>query len=145
MQDLPLNEVLPISASVNDAGRLAIQKRDVREIVEEFGSPLYIFDEATIRGMCREFVDNFRHFYPQTDIEYSTKAFSNPAVLKIIEDEGLTSTSSPVANSHLLLQPISLRRRSTSTATTRCGMNCGKRSMRISVGSQSIRSTRSNC
>ena len=89
MQDLPLTEVLPISASVNDAGRLAIQNRDVREIVEEFGSPLYIFDEATIRGMCREFVDNFRHFYPQTDVEYSTKAFSSPAILKIIEDEGL--------------------------------------------------------
>ena len=89
MQDLPLAEVLPISASVNDTGRLAIQDRDVREIVEEFGSPLYIFDEATIRGMCREFVGNFRRFYPQTDIEYSTKAFSNPAVLKIIEDEGL--------------------------------------------------------
>lgn len=89
MQDLPLSEVLPISASVNHAGRLAIQDRDVREIVEEFGSPLYIFDEATIRGMCREFVDNFRRFYPQTEIEYSTKAFSNPAVLKIIEGEGL--------------------------------------------------------
>ena len=89
MQDLPLADVLPISASVNDAGRLALQDRDVRDVVEEFGSPLYIFDEATIREMCREFVGNFKRFYPKTDIEYSTKAFSNPAVLKIIEDEGL--------------------------------------------------------
>ena len=89
MNDLPLADVLPISASVNEGGRLAIQGRDVREIVEEFGSPLYIYDETTIRAMCREFVTNFREFYPQTDIEYSTKAFSNPAVLKIIEEEGL--------------------------------------------------------
>ena len=89
MNQLPLSEVLPISASVNDAGRLAIQGLDVREIVEEFGSPLYIFDEATIREMSRDFVGNFRRFYPATDIEYSTKAFSNPAVLQIIDQEGL--------------------------------------------------------
>ena len=89
MNQLPLSEVLPISASVNEAGRLAIQGLDVREIVEEFGSPLYIFDEATIREMSREFIDNFRRFYPATDIEYSTKAFSNPAVLQIIDQEGL--------------------------------------------------------
>ncbi len=89
MNDLPLADVLPISASLNSDGRLAIQGRDVRGIVEEFGSPLYIYDEATIRWMCREFVENFRQFYPETDIEYSTKAFSNPAVLKVIEDEGL--------------------------------------------------------
>lgn len=89
MRKLPIADVLPISASINGAGRLAIQGRDVREIVEEYGSPLYIYDEATIRAMCRDFVTSFREVYPQTEIEYSTKAFSNPAVLKIIEDEGL--------------------------------------------------------
>ena len=89
MNNLPLAEVLPISASVNENGRLALNGLDLRDVVEEFGSPLYVFDEATIRGMCREFVENFRHFYPNTDIEYSTKAFSNPAILKIMEEEGL--------------------------------------------------------
>ena len=89
MTELPLSEVLPISASVNDAGRLTLQGRDVREIVDDFGSPLYIFDEATIRAMCRDFVSSFRRSYADTEIEYSTKAFSNPAVLKIIENEGL--------------------------------------------------------
>lgn len=89
MTQLPLAEVLPISASVNDVGRLAINDLDIRDIVEEFGSPLYIYDETTIREMCREFVGNFRRYYPKTDIEYSTKAMSNPAILKIIEQEDL--------------------------------------------------------
>ena len=89
MTQLPLAEVLPISASINDAGRLAINSLDIRDIVQEHGSPLYIFDETTIREMCREFVGNFRRHYPQTDIEYSTKAMSNPAILKIIEQEDL--------------------------------------------------------
>ena len=89
MNELPLANVLPISASVNDDGRLALNGLDVRKIVDEFGSPLYIYDETTIREMCREFVGDFRRFYPATDIEYSTKAFSNPAILKIMEEEGL--------------------------------------------------------
>ena len=89
MNQLPLAEILPVTASVNDAGRLAINGLDIREIVEEFGSPIYVYDETTIREMCREFVGNFRRFYPNTDIEYSTKAMSTPAILKIIENEGL--------------------------------------------------------
>ena len=89
MTQLPLAEVLPISASVNEAGRLAFNGLDVRDMVEEFGSPLYIYDEATIRNMCRDFVDNFKRYYAETEIAYSGKAFSNPAILQIIEQEGL--------------------------------------------------------
>ena len=88
MQDLPLADVLPISASVNDAGRLAIQDRDVREIVDEFGSPLYIFDEATIRGMCREFRRELSAALSlRRKSRIRSKAFSNPAILSIIGDE----------------------------------------------------------
>ncbi len=89
MSQLPLAEILPISTSLHDSGRLAIGGLDLRELVEEFGSPLYVYDEATIRFMCREFITRFRNEYPDTEIEYSTKAFSNPTLLRIIEEEGL--------------------------------------------------------
>ena len=142
MNQLPLAEVLPISASVNDAGRLAIQNLDVREIVGEFGSPLYIFDEATIREMCREFVGNFRRFYPTTDIEYSTKAFSNPAILKIMEEEGMSIDVVTGGELAFALAVDFPPRKSTSTVITRRGTNYEKRSRRASVASRSIRSTR---
>ncbi len=89
MTQLPLADILPITASISDSGRLAIGKREVRGLVEEFGSPLYIYDESTIRSMCREFSDSFRSLYPNSHIAYSSKAFSNPAVNQIINDEGI--------------------------------------------------------
>ena len=89
MYDLPLAELLPITSSTSDDGRLSIGGRDVRELVEEFGSPLYIYDETTIRKICREFTTSFQSRYPDSKIEYSSKAFSNPAIIQIIEQEGL--------------------------------------------------------
>lgn len=61
----------------------------MRKLIEEFGSPLYIYDEATLRGMCRDFVGSFTGEYPRSHVEYSSKAFANPAVARIIEEEGL--------------------------------------------------------
>jgi diaminopimelate decarboxylase len=39
--------------------------------------------------MCKDFVDSFTTEYPNTRIEYSAKAFTNPAVSRIVEEEGL--------------------------------------------------------
>ena len=89
MNDIPETDLLPITAELGDGGRLAIGGCDVRELVEQFGSPLYIYDEATLRGMCRDFADGFRGEYANTRVEYSSKAFANPAVARIIEEEGL--------------------------------------------------------
>ncbi len=89
MSNIPEAELLPITASLSDDGRLAIGGCDVRDLVGEFGSPLYIYDEATLRGMCRDFVGSFIGEYPRSHVEYSSKAFANPAVARIIEEEGL--------------------------------------------------------
>ena len=89
MQSIPEADLLPITANLSDEGRLAIGGCDVRELVEQYGSPLYIYDEATLRGMCKDFVGSFTAEYPNTRIEYSAKAFTNPAVSRIVEEEGL--------------------------------------------------------
>ena len=90
MTNIPELEILPITTSLSNDGRLAIGGCDVRELVKKFGSPLYIYDEVTLRAMCRDFVDRFTDEYPRSLIEYSSKAFSNPAVAKIIDEEGLS-------------------------------------------------------
>ena len=89
MTNIPEADLLPITASLSNDGRLAIGGCDVRKLVEEFGSPLYIYDEATLRGMCRDFVGGFADEYPRSHVEYSSKAFANPAVARIIEEEDL--------------------------------------------------------
>ena len=59
------------------------------ELAEEFGTPLYVYDEATIRHMCREFVGSFRREMPGASVFYSSKAFSTPILARLLESEGL--------------------------------------------------------
>jgi len=86
---LPFRELLPVTSTVTADGHLGIGGCDVTELVEEFGSPLYVYDESTIRTMCRDFVGSFTSEYPNSHVSYSTKAFANPALSRILEEEGL--------------------------------------------------------
>ncbi len=87
--ELPHAELFPITAEVNGRGHVSIGGCDVPDLIAEYGSPLYIYDEATIRHMCRQFSGGFREAYEPSRVEYSSKAFANPALAKIIQDEGL--------------------------------------------------------
>ena len=42
--------VLPVTAGVNGRGHLTLAGCDVVDLAAEFGTPLYVFDEATLRG-----------------------------------------------------------------------------------------------
>jgi len=59
------------------------------DLVTQFGSPLYVFDEATIRETCRAFTQRFSERYPKVHAAYSSKAFANPALARILDEEGL--------------------------------------------------------
>ncbi len=59
----------------------------VEDLTREYGTPLYIYDEATIdRGV----EDVFRALEPlNASVSYAAKACSTPAVLQILAEEGL--------------------------------------------------------
>ncbi len=82
-------EIFPVSADLDEAGNITIGGCSISDLAKEFGTPLYIYDEDTIRHMCRQFTRGFNEAYEGTHIEYSTKAFANPALSKIIAEEGL--------------------------------------------------------
>ncbi|MDQ3939795.1 MAG: diaminopimelate decarboxylase, partial [Actinomycetota bacterium] len=50
-----MNEVLPDTARVNDAGRLEIAGCDTAELAERFGTPLLVLDRATLEARARAF------------------------------------------------------------------------------------------
>ncbi|PKB77795.1 MAG: diaminopimelate decarboxylase [SAR202 cluster bacterium Io17-Chloro-G9] len=85
---IPQN-VLPDTAGVNSQGHLVIGGCDTLDLAEEYGTPVYILDEATLRGQCRRFVREFQTRHPNTLIAYASKAYINPALAKIFADEGL--------------------------------------------------------
>jgi diaminopimelate decarboxylase len=80
---------LPDTAKVMKNGRLEIGGCDTIELAQEFGTPLYVLDEETIRGRCRQYLSSFRKYYPNTDVIYACKALCTAAVQRIVNAEGL--------------------------------------------------------
>ena len=82
-------ELFPTTAGVTADGHLSIGGLDTVDLAAEFGTPLYVYDEATLRGICREFVGEFTSRYPKTTVAYASKAFINPALAVLAQEEGL--------------------------------------------------------
>jgi diaminopimelate decarboxylase len=57
------------------------------ELIKEYGSPLYVYNERIIKEKCRDIKALIN--YPNFSVNYSAKANSNLHLLKIIKDEGL--------------------------------------------------------
>ncbi|MBW4665063.1 MAG: diaminopimelate decarboxylase [Chroococcus sp. CMT-3BRIN-NPC107] len=86
----PNQELLPLTAKVNDKDALEIGGCDVPSLVEQFGSPLYILDEETLRTACRQYKQAMERYYPgESQVLYASKAWSCLAVCAIAFSEGL--------------------------------------------------------
>jgi diaminopimelate decarboxylase len=81
--------LFPLTTKVNKKGHLCIGSCDVVDLVSEFGTPLYLFDEATLREKCREFKDEFDRYQPGTLVVYASKAFLNRALALLFREEGM--------------------------------------------------------
>ena len=58
-------------------------------LADEFGTPLYLFDEASLRRRCAGFRAEFGQRYADTRVIYAGKAFINKALAIIFNEEGL--------------------------------------------------------
>ena len=84
-----LTHVFPDTADINDAGHLTLGGCDAVDLAEQYGTPLYVLDEATLRSRCRQFAGAFAGRYPDSQAVYASKAYINPALARIFAEEGL--------------------------------------------------------
>ena len=89
MTTVPKARVFPTSAGVNAQDHLTIGGCDAVELAREFGTPLYVFDEATLRGAAEAFTNAFRSRYPASQVVYACKAFINVGLAKLLDGYGL--------------------------------------------------------
>ena len=88
-KQIPRLALFPATAEVNQKGHLAIGGCDTVNLAADFGTPLYVFDEAGLRNKCREFKQEFGKRYAKTTVVYASKAFINKAFSQILKEEGI--------------------------------------------------------
>lgn len=85
-----MNHFLYGNQSINGKGHLAIDGIDTVELVEKYGTPLYIYDVALIREKARQFQSAFKKLGISYQVAYASKAFSCVAMFQIAHEEGLS-------------------------------------------------------
>ena len=82
MSAIPLS-LLPDTAAVGDKGQLIIGGCDTLELAQQFGTPLFVYDEEHLRARCREAVAAFG-----VGVNFATKAFLCTAMARLAAEEG---------------------------------------------------------
>jgi len=77
--------VWPPALTRDGSGRLTLRGHDVRALVAEHGSPVFLLDEADLRQRCRD----YREAFGGAMVFYAAKAFLCTAVARWVEEEGL--------------------------------------------------------
>ncbi|MCH2673228.1 MAG: diaminopimelate decarboxylase [Dehalococcoidia bacterium] len=84
------SELFPNNSFVNDKNNISINGVDLKDLAEEYGTPLYVYDEETIIGTIKDFQDSFTNEIEDSIISYSTKAFSNPYILNLLNNQNMS-------------------------------------------------------
>ncbi len=86
---LPLQHLLPISAGLSPEGHLTLGGCDTVALAREYGTPLYVYDLATVREQCSLALSAFRAEHADTDVLYASKAFLNRPFASLVASLGL--------------------------------------------------------
>ena len=90
--------LLPDSARVDEQGRLAVGGVDLVALAEEFGTPLFVYDETHVRARCRQAVAAWGD-----GVAYATKAFLCRAMARLAHEEGMCLDVSTGGELHVSL------------------------------------------
>ena len=71
---------------VNAAGHMEVGGCDLVQLARDHGTPLYVYDEATVRQRSSEYVASMGS---AGQVLYSAKAFASPRFLRVVAEEGL--------------------------------------------------------
>lgn len=85
---MELGACLPMTAEVID-DHLYIGGVDMVELAHEYGTALYVYDEADLTHRMNTYLEAFHSRYPNSDVAYASKAFLNKAAARLAQEAGL--------------------------------------------------------
>ena len=89
---------------VNSRGHLEVGGVDALELAREFGTPLYVVDEAALRANLRNYKAAFEARYPKNEIYYASKAALTLAHARLVAQEGCNMDVASLGELHVALQ-----------------------------------------
>jgi len=93
--------LFPVTYRVNAAGHMEVGGCDLVELAHRHGTPLYVYDEETVRRRSREYVAAMGG---NGQVLYSAKAFASPRFLRVVAEEGLGLDVVSAGELHLALR-----------------------------------------
>lgn len=87
---MELVKVLPYTAKVNEKNHLVVGGCDLVELAQKFGTPLFVYDEETIRGNIHRYKQAFASRTENFEVVYAGKAFLCQAICQLIAEEELS-------------------------------------------------------
>jgi diaminopimelate decarboxylase len=83
-------DIYPDTARTGADGHLTVGGCDLVTLAQTYGTPLYVYDEASIRTRARSFRDALATAYPgRATVCYGAKAYCAPWLLRLVAEEGL--------------------------------------------------------
>lgn len=79
--------IKPVTTKINKKNHIEIGGCDLTDIANQYGTPLYVYDEETIRSMARSYKDAFKN-YPHISMMFASKAFMTKSICRIMQQEG---------------------------------------------------------
>jgi len=93
--------LFPVTYRVNAAGHMEVGGCDLVDLARRHGTPLYVYDEATVRQRASEYVAAMGS---SGQVLYSAKAFASPKFLRVVAEEGLGLDVVSAGELHLALK-----------------------------------------
>lgn len=82
--------MLPTTAGVDAHGALTIGGCSVPALAEEFGTPLFLFDEQNLRDTMRRYRDGLAERWPNSRVCFASKSLPCIAAYAIAQSEGIS-------------------------------------------------------
>lgn len=70
-----------------EQGVLTIHGHSLLDIKEQYGTPLFVYDESLIRNQCRRFHEALQASGLTYTISYASKAFTSIQLFKLMQEE----------------------------------------------------------
>ncbi|GCE25325.1 diaminopimelate decarboxylase [Dictyobacter alpinus] len=83
-------QLLPDTTTISADGQVSIAGKTLSELADSYGTPLYIFDRATLINACVAYKQAFATYYKASTVRflYASKAYLSPHLARLLSGQG---------------------------------------------------------